>query len=87
MFGKLGTGELILILAVALVVVGPGKLPDIGKALGKSINEFKKFSSGVQEDLTISLDDNKPVKKVDKKETIEETLAKDEDKKEEDSED
>lgn len=39
--GKLGPGELVLILAIALVIFGPSKLPEIGKSLGKSINEFK----------------------------------------------
>jgi sec-independent protein translocase protein TatA len=34
--------HLILVLAIALVVFGPGKLPDLGKALGESIREFKK---------------------------------------------
>ncbi len=41
MFGKIGAGELILVLAIALIIFGPTKLPEIGKALGKSINEFK----------------------------------------------
>lgn len=41
MFGKLGAGELILVLAIALVIFGPSKLPEIGKAFGKSIREFK----------------------------------------------
>ena len=41
-----GTPELILILIIALVVFGPGKLPDIGKALGKGINEFKGAVGG-----------------------------------------
>lgn len=40
MFG-LGVPELVLILIIGLVVFGPGKLPDIGKALGRSIHEFK----------------------------------------------
>ncbi|QUH20072.1 twin-arginine translocase TatA/TatE family subunit [Alkaliphilus sp. B6464] len=57
MFGKIGTGELVLILAIALIVVGPGKLPELGKALGKSISEFKKFSNEIKED--ISLEDKK----------------------------
>ena len=36
-----GTQELILVLVIALVVFGPGKLPEMGKAIGKGINEFK----------------------------------------------
>jgi sec-independent protein translocase protein TatA len=41
MLGNIGIPELILILVVALVIFGPGKLPEIGKSLGRSIGEFK----------------------------------------------
>jgi sec-independent protein translocase protein TatA len=41
MFG-LGAPELIVILVVALLIFGPGKLPEIGGALGKGIRDFKK---------------------------------------------
>ncbi|MDW7645928.1 MAG: Sec-independent protein translocase protein TatB [Desulfuromonadales bacterium] len=41
MFG-IGMPELLLILAVALIVIGPKKLPDIAKALGRGLGEFKK---------------------------------------------
>ncbi len=34
--------ELILILVIALVVFGPGKLPEVGKAVGKGLNEFRR---------------------------------------------
>ena len=46
--------ELIIILIIALIVIGPGKLPDVGAALGKSIREFRKAASDVRE--TTSLD-------------------------------
>jgi len=46
MFG-LGTQELLIILIVALLIFGGTKLPSIGRALGKSISEFKK---GMKED-------------------------------------
>jgi len=59
MFGRLGTGELILILGIALVVVGPGKLPELGKSLGKSISEFKKFSKEVKEDISLENKESK----------------------------
>ncbi len=42
--GNLGFPEMLVILVVALVVFGPGKLPEIGKSLGKGIAEFKKAS-------------------------------------------
>lgn len=53
MFGRLGTSELILILGIALVIFGPAKLPELGKSLGKSISEFKKFSKEIKEDISI----------------------------------
>jgi len=42
---NVGMPELILILIIALIVFGPGKLPDISKALGKSIREFRKATT------------------------------------------
>ncbi|WFA09987.1 twin-arginine translocase TatA/TatE family subunit [Tissierella sp. Yu-01] len=51
--GRLGPGELVVILAIALIVVGPSKLPELGKSLGKTVNEFKKFSSEMKEDLSL----------------------------------
>jgi TatA/E family protein of Tat protein translocase len=44
-----GPLELVIILVVALLVLGPGKLPEVGSALGKSIREFRKAASDVQE--------------------------------------
>lgn len=41
--------ELILILIIALIVIGPGKLPEVGSALGKSIREFRKAATDVKE--------------------------------------
>ncbi|MCX7775908.1 MAG: twin-arginine translocase TatA/TatE family subunit [Rectinemataceae bacterium] len=48
MFGRIGPMELILILVIALVIFGPRKLPEIGKALGDAFKAFKK----TQEDAT-----------------------------------
>jgi sec-independent protein translocase protein TatA len=42
--GALTPTHLILILIIALIVVGPGRLPEVGSAIGKSIKEFKKAS-------------------------------------------
>ncbi len=44
-----GPLELVIILVIALIVLGPGRLPDVGAALGKSIREFRKASSDLQE--------------------------------------
>ena len=46
--------HLLLILVIALIVVGPGKLPDVGQALGKSIKEFRKAASDVQEATSLT---------------------------------
>ena len=53
MFSGIGVTELVLILVIALVVFGPGKLPDVGRALRKSIREFKKAEKNIIEDVTV----------------------------------
>lgn len=50
MFGKLGMGELVLILVIALVIFGPAKLPELGQSMGSAINEFKRASTEKPED-------------------------------------
>lgn len=57
MFSRLGAPELVLILAIALVVFGPSKLPEIGKSVGKAINEFKAQANKVSEDIKVNMDD------------------------------
>lgn len=59
MFSGIGVTELVLILVIALVVFGPGKLPDVGKALGKSIREFKNAEKNIIEDVTVVDEDKK----------------------------
>jgi len=46
---NIGPVELIIILVIALIVIGPGRLPDVGAALGKSIREFRKASSDISD--------------------------------------
>ncbi len=43
---RIGITELLLILAIVLLLFGPSKLPDLGKALGKAIKDFKDGAKG-----------------------------------------
>lgn len=45
-FGFVTPTVAVIILVIALIIFGPGKLPDLGKALGRGINEFKNASNG-----------------------------------------
>lgn len=51
MFGPIGMPELIIIFVIALIIFGPRKLPELGKSLGKSINEFKRASNELRNSL------------------------------------
>jgi sec-independent protein translocase protein TatA len=50
---NIGAPELIIILVIALLILGPGKLPDVGSALGKSIREFRKASSDLGDSVKV----------------------------------
>ena len=52
MFG-IGMQELLLILVIALIILGPKKLPDVAKSLGKALNEFKRATSDLKESLDV----------------------------------
>jgi TatA/E family protein of Tat protein translocase len=51
MFGSIGMPELIIIFVIALIIFGPRKLPELGRSLGKSINEFKRASNELKNTL------------------------------------
>ena len=56
---NIGPTELILVLGVALIVFGPGKLPELGQALGKTIREFKGAVNNIDADIKKDLGDIK----------------------------
>jgi sec-independent protein translocase protein TatA len=49
--GPIGMPELVIIFVIALIIFGPRKLPELGKSLGRSINEFKRASNELKSTL------------------------------------
>lgn len=63
MFGSIGPQEILIVLVIALVVLGPKKLPEMARSLGKGVKEFKE---GINDDDTVDVtadeeDDDEPV--------------------------
>lgn len=62
---NIGFPELLLILAVALLVVGPSKLPELARSIGKAFGQFKHMADDVRDtiDQEAALEENKEEKK------------------------
>ncbi len=62
--GKIGIWEIMVIVVAALVIFGPAKLPELGRSIGKSINELKKVTRDLKSsiditgDMEVDLDDH-----------------------------
>lgn len=56
---SLGFPELILVLVIALILFGPGKLPSVGSAIGNALKEFKKASREITSETTIDMKEEK----------------------------
>lgn len=57
-FANFGPWELLLILAIVLIIVGPGKLPKVAESMGKAIKNFRKAKEDTLDELEIK-DDKK----------------------------
>lgn len=56
MIGRIGAQELLLILALALIIFGPRKLPELGRSLGQGIREFRKAASEIKKGINFEDD-------------------------------
>ncbi|GAB3066329.1 twin-arginine translocase TatA/TatE family subunit [Virgibacillus ainsalahensis] len=61
MLSSIGIPGLILILVIALVIFGPKKLPEIGKAAGQTLSEFKKSTNDLTSDVTEEIKETKDI--------------------------
>jgi sec-independent protein translocase protein TatA len=59
MFGNFGTGELILVFLVILILFGAKKIPDLAQGLGKGLKLFKNAVKDVEDEVKDSTDDKK----------------------------
>ncbi|WP_022851069.1 twin-arginine translocase TatA/TatE family subunit [Limisalsivibrio acetivorans] len=63
MFG-LGSQELLIVLIIAMVIFGAGKLPQIGEGMGKAIRNFKKSAKEAEDAIDITPDEEDDKKKI-----------------------
>lgn len=68
MFG-IGMPELLMILAVALIIIGPKKLPELAKTLGKAFGEFKRSVNDLKENIELDTPDINKIQNSQSKET------------------
>jgi len=63
-----GPTEWVIILVIALIIFGPGKLPEVGKGIGRAIREFRRASKGISEDISSAITDENSNKALNTKE-------------------
>ena len=56
MLGSVGMPELVVILVIALIVFGPRRLPELGRSLGQTLNEFKRGANALRESVEAEID-------------------------------
>jgi len=57
---NLGTGELLVVFLVALLVLGPSKLPDAARQMGRMVAELRRLSTGFQDEMRAAMQDPTP---------------------------
>ncbi len=69
MFGPIGMQEMLFIMAAALLIFGPRKLPELGRTLGRGMAEFRRATSDLKRSIDIEIDDEKrppPPRRIDR---------------------
>ena len=69
MFGPIGMQEMLFIMAAALLIFGPRKLPELGRTLGRGMAEFRRATSDLKRSIDVELDEGKrppPPRRIDK---------------------
>lgn len=64
---NIGVPGLVLILLIALIIFGPAKLPQLGKAVGQTLSEFKKSTKDVIDDMAEPIEEAKGICELEKK--------------------
>ncbi len=68
MFGPIGMQEALFIMAAALLIFGPRKLPELGRTLGRGMAEFRRATSDLKRSIDVELDEEKrpsPARRID----------------------
>ena len=68
MFGPIGMQEMLFIMAAALLIFGPRKLPELGRTLGRGMAEFRRATTDLKRSIDVELDDEKrpaPARRID----------------------
>ncbi len=69
MFGPIGMQEMLFILAAALLIFGPRKLPELGRTLGRGMAEFRRATGDLKRSIDMEIDDEKrpsPPRRIDR---------------------
>lgn len=58
--GSIGPAEILVVLVVALIVLGPNRLPDAARSVGKAVSEFRRMTTGFQSEVKDAFADKPP---------------------------